>query len=104
MPEEFMTYVEEKSLAHDLNITQNVYDSLEDVLGTTDVLYVTRIQKERFQNVEEYEKVKDTFILDMGYVSIAKPGMKIMHPLPRVNEISVEVDDYQGAIYFDQMR
>lgn len=99
MPDEFMEYVSQFG-----GVAQNEYHNLEDVLGETDVLYMTRIQRERFQNVEDYEKVKDSFVLDTEHIQIAKPGMKVMHPLPRVNEISTNVDEYEGAIYFDQMR
>merc|ERR1712190_23826 len=86
------------------NVTQKEYTSLDEVLETTDVIYMTRIQRERFENPADYEKVKDSFILDMETVNRAKKGVKIMHPLPRVNEITTDVDSYEGAIYFDQMR
>lgn len=75
---------------------------LTKVLPELDVLYATRIQKERFPNPEEYEKVKNAFILDNSILKHAKKGMKIMHPLPRVNEIKKELDKYEGSIYFQQ--
>lgn len=68
----------------------------------SDVIYMTRIQKERFATVEEYEAVKDDFILTGAMVKTFKPGAIVLHPLPRVNEIEVEVDAYAGAAYFRQ--
>ncbi|KAI8993613.1 hypothetical protein BDB01DRAFT_715931 [Pilobolus umbonatus] len=85
-------------------IKQNVYTSLTDVIGSTDVLYMTRIQKERFDTEEEYRRVKDAFILNNNVISKAKSQMIVMHPLPRVNEIEPEVDFDQRAAYFRQMR
>ncbi|KAG2208301.1 hypothetical protein INT47_006157 [Mucor saturninus] len=85
-------------------ITQNVYASLDEVIGITDVLYMTRVQKERFDTEEEYRRVKDAYILNNNVLSKAKSQMIIMHPLPRVNEIEPEVDFDQRAAYFRQMR
>ncbi|KAI9480499.1 MAG: hypothetical protein EXX96DRAFT_563025 [Benjaminiella poitrasii] len=85
-------------------IKQNVYRSLDQVIGTTDVLYMTRVQKERFETEEEYLRVKDSFILNNDLLSKAKSQMIVMHPLPRVNEIEPEVDFDQRAAYFRQMR
>ncbi|GAA5810447.1 dihydroorotate dehydrogenase [Mucor flavus] len=85
-------------------IKQNVYSSLDEVIGTTDVLYMTRIQKERFASEEEYLRVKDAFILNNNVLSKAKSQMIVLHPLPRVNEIEPEVDFDQRAAYFRQMR
>lgn len=75
---------------------------LKAAVAQADVLYVTRIQRERFESAEEYEKVKDTYIVNDDIVKAAKTGMSILHPLPRVNEIAVTVDQYQGAAYFRQ--
>lgn len=77
-------------------------DDLKEAVKSADVLYVTRVQKERFPNVEDYDKVKDLFIVNEELVSGAKEGMIILHPLPRVNEITVGVDQYPGALYFQQ--
>ena len=77
-------------------------DDLKRAVGESDVLYVTRIQKERFGDEAEYEQVKNLFIVDMAVVDAAKKGMTIMHPLPRVNEIKTGVDHYAGAAYFRQ--
>ncbi|KAI7906607.1 uncharacterized protein BX663DRAFT_548768 [Cokeromyces recurvatus] len=85
-------------------IQQNVYRTLDEVIGTTDVLYMTRVQKERFETEEEYLRVKDSFILNNDVLSKAKSQMIVMHPLPRVNEIEPEVDFDQRAAYFRQMR
>lgn len=76
--------------------------SLEDALPELDLLYMTRVQKERFFNEEDYVRMKDFYILDREKLKLAKPDMMILHPLPRVNEISVEVDDDPRAAYFRQ--
>ena len=77
-------------------------EKLEEVIGTLDVLYMTRVQKERFFNEEEYLRLKDSYILDKRKMDMAKEDMIVMHPLPRVNEISVEVDSDKRAVYFKQ--
>lgn len=75
---------------------------LEDALPELDLLYMTRVQKERFFNEEDYLRMKDFYILDKAKMELAGPDMQILHPLPRVNEISVEVDDDPRAVYFKQ--
>ena len=75
---------------------------LETAMPSLDILYMTRVQKERFFNEEEYIRMKDCYILDKAKLENAKPDMSILHPLPRVNEISVEVDDDPRAAYFKQ--
>lgn len=75
---------------------------LEDVMPQLDLLYMTRVQKERFFNEEDYVRLKDFYILDSAKLSRAKDDMLVLHPLPRVNEISVEVDDDPRAAYFKQ--
>ena len=77
--------------------------SLEDAMPELDVLYMTRVQQERFFNEEDYLRLKDTYILDMKKLESAKEDLCIMHPLPRVNEISVAVDDDPRACYFKQV-
>lgn len=77
-------------------------ESLEEVMPTLDVLYMTRIQRERFFSEEEYLKHKDAYILDLKKLDNAKKDLTIMHPLPRVNEISTDVDDDPRAKYFEQ--
>lgn len=78
--------------------------NLQKILDEIDVLYVTRIQKERFKSKQEYEKVKDAYIIDRKIVNQLKENAIIMHPLPRVNEISPEVDDDKKAAYFRQAK
>lgn len=84
-------------------VPQAEYTDLEAVLGETDVLYVTRIQKERFTDPEQYERLKDSYTITPEVMRRAKPDMTLMHPLPRVSEISMEVDDDPRAAYFRQM-
>lgn len=76
--------------------------NLDDALGSLDVLYMTRVQKERFFNEEDYIRLKDCYILTRRKMKLAKPDMYILHPLPRVNEIAVEVDEDPRAAYFKQ--
>ena len=75
---------------------------LEDALPQLDILYMTRVQKERFFNEEDYVRMKDFYILDKQKMKLAPEDMYVLHPLPRVNEISVEVDDDPRAAYFHQ--
>ena len=75
---------------------------LEDRIASLDLLYMTRVQKERFFNEEDYVRLKDFYILNKAKLELARKDMLILHPLPRVNEISVEVDDDPRAVYFKQ--
>jgi aspartate carbamoyltransferase len=84
-------------------VSQNVYTTLEPVIPETDVLYVTRVQKERFEDLDEYEKVKGAFVITPKTLEKAKDAMIVMHPLPRVGEISLELDADPRAAYFRQM-
>ena len=77
-------------------------ETLEEAMPELDILYMTRVQKERFFNEEDYIRLKDSYILDLDKLQAAKEDLTIMHPLPRVNEISVEVDDDPRACYFFQ--
>lgn len=77
-------------------------ERLEDAMADLDLLYMTRVQKERFFNEEDYVRMKDFYILDKAKMELAGPDMLVLHPLPRVNEISVEVDDDPRAVYFKQ--
>lgn len=77
---------------------------LEDVMPELDILYMTRVQRERFFNEEEYIRMKDCYILDAKKMTLARPDMLVLHPLPRVNEISVEVDKDPRAAYFKQVQ
>lgn len=78
--------------------------SLEDAISDLDVLYMTRVQQERFFNEEDYIRLRDTYVLDRAKMKLAKEKMIVMHPLPRINEISVDVDRDPRAVYFKQVR
>ena len=97
MPKEVMDEVTKKG------ILQKEFGRLEEVLPETDVLYVTRVQKERFEDPADYEKVKNSFVVDTEIMKTAKKEMIVMHPLPRVTEISMDFDDDPRAAYFRQM-
>ena len=84
------------------NVPFEEVGNLDDALGQLDILYMTRVQKERFFNEEDYIRLKDCYILDKKKMKLAKEDMYVLHPLPRVNEISVEVDDDPRAAYFKQ--
>jgi aspartate carbamoyltransferase catalytic subunit len=77
-------------------------ERLEEIIGELDILYMTRVQRERFFNEEDYVRLRDSYILDMDKMKMAKDDMIVLHPLPRVNEISVEVDSDPRACYFKQ--
>ena len=79
-------------------------ETMEEVMPELDVLYMTRVQRERFFNEADYVRLKDTYILDPGKLTTAKADLSVMHPLPRVNEISTQVDDDPRAVYFEQVR
>ena len=97
MPKEVMDEVAAKG------IPQAEYSTLAEVLPQTDVLYVTRVQKERFEDPADYEKVKGAYVIDPDVMKAAKQDMIVMHPLPRVGEISPDFDDDPRAAYFRQM-
>ena len=91
-----LEYIKDKGIPY----TQST--SLDEVIADLDILYMTRVQRERFFNEEEYLRLKDSYILTSDKMKLAKPDMIVMHPLPRVNEISVAVDDDPRACYFRQ--
>lgn len=97
MPPEIIAELDEKG------IVQKEFTTLEPVLAYTDVLYVTRVQKERFENQDEYESVKGAYIITPEIMREAKDRMIVMHPLPRVGEINMEFDNDPRAAYFRQM-
>ena len=97
MPREVMDEVTAKG------VPQAEYSTLAEVLPQTDVLYVTRVQKERFEDPADYEKVKGAYVIDPDVMKAAKQDMIVMHPLPRVGEISPDFDDDPRAAYFRQM-
>lgn len=86
------------------NVSFSEVRKLEEVMPQLDILYMTRVQKERFFNEEDYVRLKDYYILDKEKMELAKSDMIVLHPLPRVNEISVEVDDDPRAVYFRQVQ
>ena len=94
-------YVLETLQKHGISYVE--VEKLEDVIGTLDVLYMTRVQRERFFNEEEYLRLKDSYILDPDKMKLARKDLAVLHPLPRVNEISVKVDDDPRACYFRQV-
>ena len=102
-PEELRipSYIREDVLKKN-NIEFVEEERLEDAIPDLDILYMTRVQKERFFNEEDYVRMKDFYILDKQKLSLAKEDMYILHPLPRVNEIAVEVDSDPRAAYFKQ--
>ncbi|TAK12506.1 MAG: aspartate carbamoyltransferase [Anaerolineae bacterium] len=97
MPAEIIEEVDGK------DIPQAEHRDLEAVLAETDVLYVTRVQKERFENLDDYDAVRGLYVIDAETMTRAKAEMIVMHPLPRVGEISMDVDDDPRAAYFRQM-
>lgn len=94
-------YIREEILQRN-NIEYKEVEKLEEVIETLDILYMTRVQKERFFNEEEYLRLRDSYILDKAKMDMAKKDMIVMHPLPRVNEIAYEVDEDSRASYFKQ--
>ncbi len=106
-----MIFVSPDSLKMPVEITNDLrsrgaeIEETEDVkkaLSISDIVYVTRVQRERFENPEEYEKVKGVYVINRAMIEQAKKDITILHPLPRVDEISTDVDDYEGAAYFRQ--
>lgn len=96
-------YIREDVLIHN-NVEFEEVERLEDVIPQLDILYMTRVQKERFFSEDEYLRMKDFYILNKEKMAAAKDNMYILHPLPRVNEISVEIDDDPRAAYFKQVQ
>jgi len=96
MPEEYKRLLKEKKIKYFEN------NDLTEALKDSDIVYVTRVQRERFSDPMEYEKVKNSFVLKNAMLENTKPNLKILHPLPRVNEISEDVDSNEKAYYFTQ--
>ena len=101
-PKELVLAEEYRKFLKENNVDFKETNSLEEILPKVDVLYMTRVQKERFENASDYEKVKDSFLLEMKHVAKLKKDAIIMHPLPRVNEIATEIDSDSRAAYFRQ--
>src|SRR5574344_216457 len=97
MPEEYKIYCRE----HNIRYVEHS-DFNESTIADADILYMTRVQRERFTDLMEYERVKNVYILKADMLSTAKPNMKILHPLPRVNEIAYDVDENPHAYYIQQ--
>lgn len=97
LPEEYRSYCREHNIPF-----EEVTEFTSEVIAEADILYMTRVQRERFSDPEEYERVKNVYILDRELLCLAKPNLKILHPLPRVQEIAQEVDDHPAAYYFRQ--
>lgn len=96
LPSSVKKYIKDSGLKYDQ------YTDINEVMDKVDVLYMTRIQKERFSDPMEYERVKNSYVLDASMLESGKENLKILHPLPRVNEINENVDDNEKAYYFQQ--
>ncbi len=99
MPQEYKLYCQEHGIRFEEHTEFN-----EDVIADADILYMTRVQKERFSDLMEYERVKNVYILKSAMLGKARDNMKILHPLPRVNEIAYDVDDNPHAYYIQQAK
>lgn len=99
MPEEYKIYCQSRNIPF---VEEEEFNA--DIIANADILYMTRVQRERFTDLMEYERVKDVYILKASMLKDAKPTMKVLHPLPRVNEIAYDVDDDPHAYYFQQAR
>ena len=97
MPDEYKQYC----LENNISFVEHE-DFNEDIIAGADILYMTRVQRERFSDLMEYERVKDVYVLNASMLGKAKSNMRILHPLPRVNEISQDVDSTPHAYYFQQ--
>ncbi|MFQ9979846.1 MAG: aspartate carbamoyltransferase [Finegoldia magna] len=103
-PEELQVPDYIKMFLKSKNIEFKEVEKMEDVIGELDVLYMTRVQKERFFNEADYVRLKDSYILDNDKMKLATENLAVLHPLPRVNEIATEVDSDPRAVYFKQVR
>ncbi|MDU5969821.1 MAG: aspartate carbamoyltransferase, partial [Finegoldia magna] len=103
-PEELQVPDYIKMFLKSKNIEFKEVEKMEDVIGELDVLYMTRVQKERFFNEADYVRLKDSYILDNDKMKLATEDLAVLHPLPRVNEIATEVDSDPRAVYFKQVR
>ncbi len=99
MPREYIRLCEENGIEY-----YEHTDFSPEVIAASDIIYMTRVQRERFPDLAEYEKVKNLYTLRRNMLDVAKPNMRILHPLPRVNEIDRDVDDSPHAYYFEQAR
>ena len=96
MPKEYLDFLDQKGVKY------YEHEQFNDIISEADIIYMTRVQRERFQDLMEYEKTKDLYILRNSMLANTKPNMKILHPLPRVNEIQQDVDTNPKTYYFEQ--
>lgn len=99
MPQEYKMFCDEHNIPY-----YEHRDFSEEVINQADILYMTRVQRERFTDLMEYERVKDVYILHNSMLANSKPNLRVLHPLPRVNEIAYDVDDNPKAYYFQQAK
>lgn len=99
MPQEWLEYCDNNGISY-----SQESEFSKEVIDSSDIIYMTRVQKERFTDLMVYESVKDSFVLKEQMLSGARPNLKILHPLPRVNEISQDVDNHPAAYYFQQAK
>ena len=99
MPEEYKIYCRDHHIKY---VEHSEFN--EETIAKADIIYMTRVQRERFTDLMEYERVKDVYILHNKMLEDGKPNLRILHPLPRVNEIAYDVDDNEKAYYFQQAR
>jgi aspartate carbamoyltransferase catalytic subunit len=99
MPAEYKKFCDDNNIRYEEH-----KDFSEDVINTSDIIYMTRVQRERFPDIAEYDRVKDLYSLNNAMLGGARENMRILHPLPRVNEINPDVDDNPHAYYFEQAR
>ncbi|MBO7566174.1 MAG: aspartate carbamoyltransferase [Bacteroidales bacterium] len=98
LPDEYKTFLDNKGVKY------YEHEQFNDLIPEADIIYMTRVQRERFTDLVEYEKTKDVYVLRNSMLDKAKPTMKILHPLPRINEINQDVDQSPKAYYFEQAR
>ncbi|MCK4920888.1 MAG: aspartate carbamoyltransferase [Bacteroidales bacterium] len=101
-PDELKMPDEYKMFLDNLGLKYYEYKEFTDIVDKADIIYMTRVQKERFSDPIEYEKTKNAYVLRANMLENTKPKMKVLHPLPRVNEIHLDVDDHESAYYFEQ--
>ena len=99
MPREYLDFCDKNGIRYSVH-----RDISPEVINSSDIIYMTRVQRERFTDIMEYERVKDLYNLHNSMLDDSRPNLRILHPLPRVNEISQDVDDNPKAYYFEQAR
>jgi aspartate carbamoyltransferase catalytic subunit len=97
MPKEYLKFCDEQGISYQCHT-----DFSQEVINSSDIIYMTRVQRERFSDLTEYERVKDLYTLRNAMLDNSRDNLRILHPLPRVNEISTDVDDNPKAYYFKQ--